>query len=167
MEIPHQVELVDLAKGEQNTPKYRSEINSFGCVPALKHKDQVIIESGAIMMYLADIFPEKNFAPALGTPERGLYYEWFMLILATLEPAILAIPTSQNPEEAKKEVQLILEKLEKKIGDKFAVGEQFTAVDVLLQGELWWMDQVLQILPENLPKLREYYSRIEERFSWE
>ena len=52
-------------------------------------------------MYLADKFPEKNLAPAVGTPRRAHYYQWMVYSMAELEPTVAALrrPTcsSQRP----------------------------------------------------------------------
>ena len=48
-------------------------------MPVLIDEHVVIYELAAICAYLADKFPEKNLAPALGDPKRGLYYRWLFL----------------------------------------------------------------------------------------
>jgi len=44
-----------------------------------------MFESAAICAYLADKFPDKRMAPALGTVERGMYYQWMFYSMASLE----------------------------------------------------------------------------------
>ena len=56
-------------------PAFRA-INPMGKVPALTHGDTVITENAAICMYLADLVPEKQLAPPVGSPARGPYYRW-------------------------------------------------------------------------------------------
>jgi len=51
--------LLDLFSGDQLKPEYLS-INPNGVVPALKHKDSIIIDSSVIIEYLEDIFPDIN-----------------------------------------------------------------------------------------------------------
>ena len=61
-------ETVELEFGpEMKSPEYLS-INSMGKVPALQHGDAVVTETGAILAYLAELFPEKRLAPAMGSP---------------------------------------------------------------------------------------------------
>lgn len=167
MEVPHSVEMVNLSLGEQNEPDYRKRVNPFGKVPTLKHNGTMIVESGAIMMYLADLFPEKNMAPPVGTTARGRYYEWFNIVLVALEPAVIAIPRSARPDAAREEMRAILNAMETMLGEPYVIGEQFTAADVLLHGELWWMDVILQVLPDGYPRLRSFFDSLSERIVWE
>jgi len=46
-------------------------VHPFGNVPALVDGGAPILESVAILAYLADRFPEKALAPPSGSPERG------------------------------------------------------------------------------------------------
>jgi maleylacetoacetate isomerase/maleylpyruvate isomerase len=53
---------VNLLKGEQHLPEYRS-INPMGGVPALVHREKVISDSTAILEYLNEVFPEPSLFP--------------------------------------------------------------------------------------------------------
>ena len=72
----------DTADSEQ----YRREVHPLGAVPALQDGAQLIIESAAIIAYLADKFSDKGLAPPPG--ERGAYYQWIVYAMATLEPLV-------------------------------------------------------------------------------
>ena len=96
---PYELVRVDLGKQEHKTPQYL-QIHPHGVVPALVDGDLALIESGAICAYLADKFPAARLAPAVGTPERGRYYQWMFYTMATLEPPLLQVfmNTVQLPE---------------------------------------------------------------------
>ncbi len=47
------------------------------------------LESVAIVLQLIDEHPEKNLAPAVGTPERAYYYQWSLFACADLDPPIM------------------------------------------------------------------------------
>jgi len=81
---PYEIASLDLKKGEHKQPEYM-KIHPHGAVPALIDGDLALFESAAICMYLADKYPEKKLAPALGTPARGEH-------LAKFRAQILAIP---------------------------------------------------------------------------
>ena len=68
--VPYELVRVDVAHQENRQAPYLL-INPLGHVPALVDGDMTIIESAAICMYLADKFPEKKMAPAVGSPPRG------------------------------------------------------------------------------------------------
>jgi glutathione S-transferase len=156
MKVPYQLVLIDLQKGDNKRPEYLA-IHPLGKVPALKHGNTVLIESGAIMLYLADRFPTANLAPPPDSPERGRYYEWFMFLLATVEPAAMA--AFQNSENADAQATLanLAALIDRRIGEPFVLGRQMTAVDVLLQGQLSFLVGVG--LFDRLPRAKAFYER--------
>ncbi|MCZ6532248.1 MAG: glutathione S-transferase family protein, partial [SAR324 cluster bacterium] len=80
--------IINLQEGEQNSDDYRA-IHPLGAVPALKTGNYTIFESVAIVLQLIDEHPEKNLAPAVGTPERANYYQWSVFACAELDPPIM------------------------------------------------------------------------------
>ena len=79
-------------------------INPMGKVPALQHGHAVATETGAILAYLADCFPEKKLAPPIGSPERATYYRWLFFVAGPVEAATTAKNygwlDQQTPEQA-------------------------------------------------------------------
>ena len=73
--VDYSSHVVQLIEGEQNLDAYRA-IHPLGVVPALKTEGYTIFESVAIVLQLIDEHPEKNLAPAVGTAERAIYYQW-------------------------------------------------------------------------------------------
>lgn len=62
-----------------------ASVHPFGWVPSLQLADGTrIIESAAILTYLADAYPAARMAPALGTPERALYGQWIAFLAANV-----------------------------------------------------------------------------------
>lgn len=83
---PPTLALIDLAGGAQRTPDYLS-LNPQGVVPTLRcDNGQVLFESSAIVMWLADQHPESRLAPNPSSPDRALYYQWMIYLAATLQP---------------------------------------------------------------------------------
>src|SRR4029450_1324052 len=85
---PFELARLDMSKKEHKAPEYM-KIHPHGAVPALVDGDLVLIESAAIVAYLADKFPAAKLAPAVGTPERGRYYQWLFYTIGTLEPPLI------------------------------------------------------------------------------
>ena len=86
--IDYSSHLVNLHEGEQNSEAYRT-LHPLGVVPSLKTGDYQIFESVAIVMQLIDEHPEKNLAPAVGTPERAEYYQWCVFACSELDPSLM------------------------------------------------------------------------------
>jgi len=169
---PYELVTLDMQKGEHKTPAYM-KVHPHGAVPALVDGDLQLFESAAICAYLADKFPEKRLAPPVGTPARGLYYQWMVYSIATLEPPVIDVfmQTAMLPEAerspavlaaARKKFGDVANVLEQALGTRpFLLGEQFTAVDVMIGSTLGWA-QMLGVL-EGKKTLQEYVQRLSER----
>jgi glutathione S-transferase len=169
---PYELVTLDMQKGEHKTPAYM-KVHPHGAVPALVDGDLQLFESAAICAYLADKFPEKRLAPPVGTPARGLYYQWMVYAIATLEPPVIDVfmQTAMLPEAerspavlaaARKKFGDVANVLEQALGTRpFLLGEQFTAVDVMIGSTLGWA-QMLGLL-EGKKTLQEYVQRLSER----
>ena len=172
LEVPYELERVNLSAGEQKSPAYR-KIHPLGRVPALVDSDLKLFESAAICAYLADKFPEKKLAPAVGTPERGLYYQWLVYVMATAEPPLVDVflhtvrlPVEERSaaiaEQGRREWGEAAGVLERSLeGKSFLVGDRFTAADVMIGSLVGWA-RALRLL-DGLPTLEAYSKRLTER----
>lgn len=68
--VPYDLVALDLTQEEQRSAEYLA-INPMGKVPAIRHEGVLITEQPAILMYLADLYPERKLAPPIGDPLRG------------------------------------------------------------------------------------------------
>jgi glutathione S-transferase len=170
---PYELARLDLGAGENKKAAYL-RINPNGTVPTLRDGDLTLLESGAICEYLADRFPEKRLAPPLGTPARGLYYQWIHYTMATLEPPLATIfaHTQGRPEgqripqlvtEARETLGRVLDVIEPEVrGREFLVGDGFTAADVMVASTLAWA-QMAGITGGGKAALTEYAARLTAR----
>lgn len=121
-------------------------INPMGKVPALQHGDTVITENAAICAHLADLFPEKNLAPPVGSAARGVYYRWLFFAAAPLEAAFMgkSLGLLAPPDKASTvgygSYAQAMDTLEFAItqGRPYLCGDQFTAADLYLSSALGW-----------------------------
>src|SRR5262245_56125347 len=139
---PHEVVRISFAKGEHKTPEYLA-IHPHGVVPALVDGDFKLIESSAIVLHIADKYPDKKLAPALGSDERAQYYRWIIYVPASVDPLLETITLhtrilpedKRNPalaESAKQRLGAAIKVLEHAVeGRKYIVGDSFTAADVV------------------------------------
>jgi glutathione S-transferase len=166
---PYEVKLIRLEAGDQKSPEYL-KLNPNGTVPTLVDGDLVLWESAAICQYLADKFPEHGLAPAVGTPQRGTYYQWIHYAMSTLEPPAITIflHTVRLPETdrvpqlvdaARTELAAAVTVVNDALaGREWMLGSQFTAADVMVGSTLWWA-QLMGLIGEQHPNAQAYLAR--------
>jgi glutathione S-transferase len=171
--IPYEVKPVNLAAGDQKKPEY-VKLNPNGAVPTLVDGDLVLWESAAICQYLADKHPEKHLAPAVGTPERGKYYQWIQYAMSGLEPpaVTLFMHTIQLPEAervpalvdtAKAQLAHSLKVVDDALaGREWILGSQFSAADVMVGSTLVWC-QMMGLIGDQYANLAGYLARCSAR----
>jgi glutathione S-transferase len=163
---------IDMSKQEHKSEAHL-RVHPHGQVPALTDDGLTLIESAAICMHLADKFPAAKLAPALGTPERGRYYQWIVYSIATLEPPVLQVfmNTVQLPEAERSAAQATagrekFAEVAKVIvdglgGHPYLLGEQFSAADVMIGSTLAWAS--FMGLLDGQPVLATYVERLVQR----
>ena len=146
-------EVVPVPYGENGTKSAGFlAVNPMGKLPAVKYGDTVITETAALVVFLAELFPEKNLIPAVGTAERGEFYRWLMFAMHA-EYAFMdkwhGIP--ETPERKRSigygsfdEVVATLTKFLH--GKEYALGDHFTALDLYLSGLIAWGIMRAQVL---------------------
>jgi glutathione S-transferase len=161
-DLPHESISIDFMNGQTRTEEYL-KIHPYGRVPALKHGDLTVIESGAITLYLCDLFAEELKAPRPGTPERALLYEWLFFFQTTLEPvAIKGMSDKSDKRQIQGEVRTLLTAMASRFRGPYVLGEEFTVLDAILHVELAWY-KMMGIFPEGLEPYQGFLSRTAER----
>ena len=153
MAIPYELIYVNMAMTE--TPEYR-QLHPHGKVPVLVDDDIKIFESAAICAYLADKYPDRGFAPRLGTPARGYYYQWLFYGTLTLEPPVEqymfnVLPnlpekvlqkkkrTEVSPEEAQQWFEKVCQPVQAALSQQdYLIDNHFSTADVIVGGILLW-----------------------------
>ena len=157
---PYELRFIDVMKGEQKTPDFLA-INPMGKVPALTDNGQVITESAAICLYLADRYALGRLAPACDQPERGAYLRWSLFAPSVIEPGLMANVNKWEFKAAQAgwgALETMLDTMEAAIGQgPWLLGEQFTAADVIM-GSIVRLGLRFQILP-----VRSAFTRYAER----
>ena len=154
--VPYEIVLIDFKGGEHKGAEYR-KIHPHGQLPALQDGTLTMFESAAICAYLADKFPDKRMAPALGTVERGMYYQWMFYAMAALEGFTL-------DRERIKECFLVLDRVID--GHEFIVGNKITAADVMIGSGVIWLEARHHLL-NDFPALDAYAKRMLARPSFQ
>ncbi|RQM44034.1 glutathione S-transferase family protein [Paraburkholderia bannensis] len=162
---------VNLLEGEHKRPDYL-RLNPAGKVPVLVDGDRVIPESAAIVLYLADKYPEKGLLPD-DLDERAQVYRWTMFAVTELEQPLWRItrhsfiypPDQRSPadiELARSDFKTMAAILEKHLdGREFIVGNRLTVADCVTAYLIDWAGEV-QLL-DGFPRLRDYLERLYAR----
>jgi glutathione S-transferase len=74
---------VDPTKGELRRPEFLA-VNPAGKLPVLVDGDSILTESVAIVLYLAEKYPEKGLLPS-GLQARAEVYRWLLFSATELE----------------------------------------------------------------------------------
>src|SRR5687768_8216109 len=81
---------VDLFKKEGRSPAFL-RINPAGKVPVLVDGDQIIPESAAICLHVAEKFQGSGLLPAAATPGRTQCYRWLSFLLTEMDAPLWSI----------------------------------------------------------------------------
>jgi glutathione S-transferase len=85
---PYEFALVSLGKNEQREPAFLA-INPSGKMPALRLPEgDVVTESAAILLTLADHFPQAHLLPPQGGVARALAYRWLAFMAGEIYPFV-------------------------------------------------------------------------------
>jgi glutathione S-transferase len=162
---------VDLQKGEQRQPEFLA-LNPAAKLPVLVDGDFVLTESVAIVLYLAEKYPDKGLLPK-GLIPRAEAHRWLLFTATELEQPLWRISrhTALYPKAKRIAAEVPIARddfldmaavLEKHMeGRQFVVGDTVTVADLVAAYTLDWANE-LQLLAE-LPRLRSYMDRMYAR----
>jgi glutathione S-transferase len=116
----------------------------LGRVPALELDDrQVLFESTAIVVAIADLYPDAGLTGPLGSPLRTQVYAWSIMAMTELERTTLgAWSRTEHVEDEYRRRQLrAFARASAALGDQladqpFLLGTTLTAADIVLGGVL-------------------------------
>jgi glutathione S-transferase len=136
--VPFELVRVDRAAGQQRSAELLA-VSPLGQVPALRHGDVVMIESCAIVTYLADVFLDRGLAPAVGSPESAAYLQWLFYVPGTLEPPLVELWKKPGDAAAKASLDRALDVLSAHLrGREYLVADRFSAADIAIGSCLAW-----------------------------
>lgn len=162
---PYELVALNMKAGEQRQKHYTA-VNPMGKVPAILHQGALITEQPAVFIYLADLFPEKGLAPAIGNPLRGPYLRWMVFYGSCFEPALVDKAMKRDPAQPATSPYGDFDTMFKTLTDQLAkgpyiLGEKFSAADVLWGTALNWTTMFKIV--EATPLIQSYIDRVKSR----
>jgi glutathione S-transferase len=141
------------------------KINPAAKVPVLVDGDLVLIESVAIVLYLADKYPDRGFTPT-SVAYRGLMGQWLLFAATELEQPLwrIARHTRLYPAARRLAAEIPIARddfrdmakvLDAHLkGRRFVVGDKVCVADFVVAYTLDWANE-LELL-DTFPRLQEY-----------
>lgn len=171
MQLDFESILVNLPAREHRAAEFL-KINPAAKVPVLVDGDLVLIESVAIVLYLADKYPEKGFTPA-SVADRGRMMQWLLFAATELEQPLWRIarharlyPAARRIAaeipNARQDFQEMARVLDAHMQDRqFVVGERASVADFVVAYTLDWANEaeLLEPFPRLGAYLESMYSR--------
>jgi glutathione S-transferase len=164
-------EVVNLVTGENQRPEFL-RLNPAGKLPVLVDGDLVIPESAAIVLYLAEKYPQGRLLPA-DLRTRAEVYRWVMFAMTELETPLWRItrhtallpPEQRLPQDAalaREDFARMATVFERHMtGRIFIVGDAITAADCVTAYLMDWANE--QGLLDGKPNLQVYLQRMYDR----
>jgi glutathione S-transferase len=152
LSLNYEMHLIGSRTGETETPEFRT-LNPRGKIPVLQDGDLTLVESAAIVTYLADTYgAETGLVPPPLSRLRALYNQWCFFVMTELDAHTLYIIRRHRDlaplyGEAPNAIRAAEEGFARQVevaaqvlrnGGPYLLGETFTGADVLLTTCLTW-----------------------------
>ena len=180
--LPYEFIEVDISEDTERDPEYL-KLNPHGRIPTLVIDDQVMIESAAISIYLADKHSHTQLSPPLDHPKRSQYLQWMVYLTNTLQETLLLKMYSSlytdDPQgydatisRATSKLDTIMSFVEKSLSlteGPFFLGNGLSTADIYLNMLTGW-DPTIQVrilsssTTADIPK-NQRYTNIERNYS--
>jgi glutathione S-transferase len=132
---PYEIKLVTIRRGDGSGGIDESNPHPHAKVPAIRHGNEVVFESSAIVNYLTDTFPDAGLAPRPGEAGRGQYLTMLAYYGDVVEPSFVSkfmkmdVPRGTAGWVAVEEVMPYIDK--QLTAQPYIAGEKFTGADIL------------------------------------
>jgi GST-like protein len=139
--VAYEFHLVSLEKNEQKSPEFLA-LNPSGKMPALKlPSGEIVTESAAILLTIADRFPQAGLIPPHATFARAEAYRWLAFMASEIYPIVEVVDYPQRfvPDGAeaealkKRAIARIRERMlviETAIVGPWLLAHEFSAADI-------------------------------------
>ena len=124
---PYEFKTISLEKNEQRSPEFLA-INPSGKMPAVRLPEgQILTESLAILLTLADHFPNARLLPPQASPERGTAYRWLAFMAAEIYPMVEISDYPERFAPEGEQAEALRQKAKDRIRDRLLIAERQVA----------------------------------------
>jgi glutathione S-transferase len=134
--VDYELALVERDEAGRSPAEYLA-LNPSGRVPTLEDGELVLTESVAILLHLADSYPEARLAPPVGA--RAQLYRWLVFLTNTVQTALLRYLYPERYGEgdvravAAAELQQLFDRIDGELGGRdWLVGGERSIADLFL-----------------------------------
>ena len=158
LEVDFSEKKMNASAGEHRSGDYL-DVNPFGKVPAIVTDNLNLSESGAILLYLLEVFDTKHhFSPERDAGLWPTFLQWFFWGLTTFEGAVFAF-TGHQEEKDRAHLERFLAPLDHKLASQhYLVGDSFTAADIVCAYDLGMLSGTHEL--GTYPSIHAYLSRL-------
>ncbi|HET7083840.1 MAG TPA: glutathione S-transferase family protein [Rhizomicrobium sp.] len=129
---PYEFALVSLEKNEQKQPAFLA-INPSGKMPALRLPEGgIVTESAAILLTLADYFPQARLLPPQASPDRAQAYRWLAFMAGEIYPIVEAVDYPERFVPAGAEADALRARARDRIRERILIIERMIQGPFLL-----------------------------------
>ena len=166
--VPFDLVKVDLRAKTLPDGTSFTDVSPKGYVPALVlDSGDLVTENQVMQRYIADLAPEKNLAPKVGTFERVRLEEMLNFLATEIHKGIGPF---FSPDSDEKYRAAVLKRLDLRltylgnqlVGKKFLLGDQFTVADAYAYWCLMAAQGAAKIDLGKFPELAAYFARLGE-----
>jgi glutathione S-transferase len=136
---PYELVRVDIRAPGHPSEAYK-KINPMGKVAGFEDNGMGFGETAAILLYVADKFPNTRLSPPPNDPRRGRFLQWLMFSATTMEPVMVEKRMGHTPNSFQSgwgDYERAMTALENALKPgPWLFGDQFTAADLYLASGL-------------------------------
>lgn len=131
---PYEFKTISLEKNEQRSPEFLA-INPSGKMPAVRLPEgQILTESLAILLTVADHFPNARLLPPQASPDRGTAYRWLAFMADEIYPMVEISDYPERFAPQGEQAEALRQKARERIRDRLLIVERQVAGPWFLSG---------------------------------
>jgi len=173
---PYEFRTISLEKNEQRSPEFLA-INPSGKMPAVRLPEgQILTESLAILLTVADHFPNARLLPPQASPNRGVAYRWLAFMAAEIYPMVEISDYPERFAPEGEQAEALRQKARARIRDRLVIVERqvagpwflpsgFSILDIYAAMFSRWRGSIGRDWPvdQNIPNLLALAAAVSER----